>query len=188
MPEAIEYGENLVVHREAVEATPYLPNVIVSTSPFVRPEDYGIPLDTIDPDLRQVRNVKLPWSRGQEDGQPALEAGLPVLLLDAQEPALDALVVVDGRLALDLERQLRRPVPGRQARPGRRRPPDPDEPARRPPTLGLHEGDYVWVDANPLDRPYVGWDKDAGSFRAQGVPLHGAGRSSTRACPTTSRS
>ncbi|HEY7154471.1 MAG TPA: molybdopterin-dependent oxidoreductase, partial [Gemmataceae bacterium] len=40
IPEAIEYGENLVVHREAVEATPYLPNVIVSSSPFVRPADY----------------------------------------------------------------------------------------------------------------------------------------------------
>ena len=37
LPEAIEFGENLVVHREAVEATPYLPNVIVSTSPFIRP-------------------------------------------------------------------------------------------------------------------------------------------------------
>src|SRR5262249_49465115 len=35
IPEAIEYGENLVVHREAVEATPYLPKVIVSTSPYV---------------------------------------------------------------------------------------------------------------------------------------------------------
>jgi nitrate reductase / nitrite oxidoreductase, alpha subunit len=39
LPEAIEYGENLIVHREGVEATPYLPNVIVSTSPFIRPVD-----------------------------------------------------------------------------------------------------------------------------------------------------
>src|SRR5262249_57506755 len=29
----------------------------------------------------------------------------------------------------------------------------------------VKEGDYVYVDANPQDRPYVGWDKDAGSFR-----------------------
>ncbi|MCE7928796.1 MAG: nitrate oxidoreductase subunit alpha [Chloroflexi bacterium CFX7] len=43
IPEAIEYGENLIVHREAVEATKYLPNVIVSTSPYIRPKDYGIP-------------------------------------------------------------------------------------------------------------------------------------------------
>ena len=26
--------------------------------------------------------------------------------------------------------------------------------------LGLHEGDYVFVDANPLDRPYIGWADD----------------------------
>lgn len=63
LPEAIEFGENLIVHREAVEATPYLPNVIVSTSPYVRPRDWEIPLDTIDADLRQVRNVKLPGKR-----------------------------------------------------------------------------------------------------------------------------
>ena len=35
-PEAIEYGENFVVHREGPEATPYLPNAIMSSNP-VRP-------------------------------------------------------------------------------------------------------------------------------------------------------
>ena len=75
IPEAIEYGENLVVHREAVEATPYLPNVIVSTSPFVRPKDYGIPLDTTDADLRQVRNVKMPWSEVKKTVNPLWKQG-----------------------------------------------------------------------------------------------------------------
>ncbi len=45
IPEALEYGENFVVHREGPEATPYLPNVIVSTNPLVQPEDYGIPFN-----------------------------------------------------------------------------------------------------------------------------------------------
>ncbi|MCA9438416.1 MAG: molybdopterin-dependent oxidoreductase, partial [Candidatus Omnitrophica bacterium] len=36
LSEAIDAGENLIVHREPVEATPYLPNVIVSTSPFLK--------------------------------------------------------------------------------------------------------------------------------------------------------
>ncbi|MEE8169356.1 MAG: hypothetical protein V3T70_02300, partial [Phycisphaerae bacterium] len=31
--EAIEYGENFIIHREGPEATPYLPNVIVSENP-----------------------------------------------------------------------------------------------------------------------------------------------------------
>ncbi|MCH7909771.1 MAG: molybdopterin-dependent oxidoreductase, partial [Candidatus Hydrogenedentes bacterium] len=38
IPEAIEYGENFIVHREGPEATPYLPNVIVTTNQLVRPE------------------------------------------------------------------------------------------------------------------------------------------------------
>ena len=44
IPEAIEYGENFITHREGPEATPYLPNVIVTSSRFVRPDDYGIPI------------------------------------------------------------------------------------------------------------------------------------------------
>ena len=35
VPEAIEYGENFIVHREGPEATPYLPNVIVSSNPYI---------------------------------------------------------------------------------------------------------------------------------------------------------
>jgi hypothetical protein len=34
VPEAIGYGENFIVHREGPEATPYLPNVIVSSNPI----------------------------------------------------------------------------------------------------------------------------------------------------------
>ncbi|MCP4509453.1 MAG: nitrate oxidoreductase subunit alpha, partial [Fuerstiella sp.] len=70
LPEAIEYGENLCVHREGVEATPCMPNVIVSTSPFVRPADFGIPHDTIDPELRQVRNVKMSWEDAKNTANP----------------------------------------------------------------------------------------------------------------------
>src|SRR6185436_16009302 len=61
VPEAIEYGENFIVHREGVEATPYLPNVIVSSNPYVRPDDYGIAPDAEHWDERTVRNIKLPW-------------------------------------------------------------------------------------------------------------------------------
>ena len=43
-PTAIDCGENFIVHREGPEATPYLPNVIVSSNPLERPKDNGIPL------------------------------------------------------------------------------------------------------------------------------------------------
>ena len=42
VPEAIEYGENFIVHREGPEATEYLPNVIVSSNPYIRPNDYVV--------------------------------------------------------------------------------------------------------------------------------------------------
>src|SRR4030065_660754 len=45
IPEAIEYGENIISHREGPAPTPYLPNVIVARSRFVRPGDYGLPLE-----------------------------------------------------------------------------------------------------------------------------------------------
>ena len=45
-PEFIEHGENLPVHREPVDATPYEPNVIVTGAPgLIRPtgpEGYGL--------------------------------------------------------------------------------------------------------------------------------------------------
>ena len=65
IPEAIEYGENFIVHREGPEATPYLPNVIVSTNPYVRPDDYGISQGAEHWDDRTIRNVKMGWERSR---------------------------------------------------------------------------------------------------------------------------
>ncbi len=65
IPEVIEYGENFIVHREGPEATPYLPNVIVSSNPYVRPEDYGISRSAEHWDERTIRNIKMPWSQVQ---------------------------------------------------------------------------------------------------------------------------
>jgi nitrate reductase alpha subunit len=80
LPEAIEYGENLVSHREAPEATPYLPNVIVSNSPHVRPRNYGITSEMVqkeilDADLRAIANNKLPWSQVKQTRNPLWREG-----------------------------------------------------------------------------------------------------------------
>ena len=74
-PEVIEYGENLIVQREGPEGTPYLPNVIISSSPFIRPEDYGIPREHMGWDEWQVRNIKLPWKEAKDTKHPLWEAG-----------------------------------------------------------------------------------------------------------------
>jgi len=161
IPEAIEYGENLIVHREGVEATPYLPNVIVSTSEFIRPADYGIPLDTLDPDLRQVRNTKLPWAEVKKTKNPLWNEGYAYFCSTpkSRHSTHSSWSTVDWHWIWsdnfgDPHRTDKR-APGVADRQIQMNP----QAAR---DTGINEGDYVWVDANELDRPYVGWKDDDG--------------------------
>ena len=85
-PEAIEYGENFVVHREGPEATPYLPNAIMTSNPYVRPDDYGIPITAQHHDDKHVRNIKLPWGEIKRHAEPVVGEGVPVLLRHARRP------------------------------------------------------------------------------------------------------
>jgi len=155
LPEAIEYGENLVVHREAVEATPYLPNVIVSGSPYVRPADYGIALDDIDPDRRTVRNVKLPWSDVKKTVNPLWAAGFRFFCSTpkSRHTTHSSWSTVDWHWIWSTNH-------GDPLRRDKRDPGTGDRQIQMNPLAaadaGLAEGDYVWVDANPADRPFVG--------------------------------
>jgi nitrate reductase alpha subunit len=166
LPEAIEYGENLVVHREAVEATPYLPNVIVSTSPFIRPVDYKVPLDTLDADLRQVRNVKLPWSEAKKTVNPLWGQGFQFFCSTpkSRHSTHSSWSTVDWHWIWSDNF-------GDPYRADKRAPGVADRQIQMNPQAardrGISDGDYVFVDANPADRPYVGWDKpeDQGTFR-----------------------
>ncbi len=159
LPEAIEYGENLIVHREGVEATPYLPNVIVSSSPYIRPADYGIPRDTIDPDLRQVRNLKLPWSEVKKTVNPLWQQGYKFFCSTpkSRHSTHSSWSTVDWHWIWSDNF-------GDPHRTDKRQPGVADRQIQMNPQaaadLGINEGDYVWVDANELDRPYVGWKED----------------------------
>ena len=161
LPEAIEYGENLIVHREGVEATPYLPNVIVSTSPYTRPVDYGIPLHTIDPDLRQVRNVKMAWSDVKATVNPLWRQGYHFLCCTpkSRHSTHSSWSTVDWHWIWSDDF-------GDPHRTDKRAPGVADRQIQMNPQaakdLGLHDGDYVYVDANELDRPYIGWKDDTG--------------------------
>ncbi len=159
IPEAIEYGENFVVHREGPEATPYLPNVIVSTNPLIRPEDYGIPPEEMDPDLRTVRNIKMAWSEVKKTTNPLWEQGFRFYFLTPKTRhtvhsswAVTDWAVIWGSNFGDPHRTDKR-LPHVGDREVHINP----QAAR---DLGLEDGDYVWVDANPLDRPYPGYDPD----------------------------
>ena len=111
IPEAIEYGENFIVHREGPEATPYLPNVIVSTNPLVRPEDYGIPRDAEHWDERTIRNVKMPWSEVKKTKNFLWEKGYQFYCLTPKTRHRVHSRLVQRRLAHALRLELRRPLP-----------------------------------------------------------------------------
>jgi nitrate reductase alpha subunit len=161
IPEAIEYGENLCVHREGVEATPYLPNVIVSTSPFIRPVDYGIAHDTLDADLRQVRNVKMSWDEVKQTVNPLWSQGYSFFCCTpkSRHSTHSSWSTVDWHWIWSDSF-------GDPHRTDKRAPGVADRQIQINPQAahdqGLNEGDYVWVDANELDRPYIGWKDDDG--------------------------
>ncbi len=181
LPEAIEYGENLIVHREGVEATPYLPNVIVSTSPFIRPRDYGIPADAMDPDLRQVRNVKMAWREAKDTVNPLWAQGFRYFCSTpkSRHSTHSSWSTVDwnwlwaSNHADPYRRDQRAPgISDRQIQM------NPQAAADQ----GIKDGDYVYVDANPDDRPFRGHkegDFQARAFRCMvrvkynpGLPYH----------------
>ena len=154
IPEAIEYGENFIVHREGTEATPYLPNVIVSTNPHVRPDDYGIPLDAEHWDDRTVRNVKMGWKDVRRTKNFLWEKGYKFFLLTpktrhrvhSQWSTVDWHMIYDSNFGDPYRMDKRSPGVGEHQlhiNP---------EAAK---DLGVADGDYVYVDANPGDRPYL---------------------------------
>ena len=170
IPEAIEYGENLVVHREAPEATPYLPNVIVSTSPYVRPNNYGIDpaalqREVIDADLRAVANNKLPWSEVKKTVNPLWREGFTFYCMTpkSRHTTHSSWATVDWNWIWSTNF-------GDPYRMDKRQPGvgdwqvhiNPDSAKK----LGIEDGDYIYVDANPADRPYVGWKQSDPRYKA----------------------
>lgn len=159
VPEAIEYGENFMVHREGPEATPYLPNVIVSTNPYVRPNDYGIPLDAEHWDARAVRNIKQSWADVKRTRNFLWEKGFQFYCLTpkTRHRVHSSWSNVDWHMIYDSSF-------GDPHRIDRRTPYVGEHQLHMNPKaaqdLGINEGDYVYVDANPADRPYVGAKPD----------------------------
>jgi len=170
IPEALEAGENFVVHREGPEATPYLPNVIVSSNPLVRPDDYGIPEDEMGWDERTVRNVRKPWAEVRDTRNRLWEAGYNLYCLTPKTrhrvhsswSTSDWTLLWDSNFADPYRADPRTPWVGEHQLHIH-----PDT-ARK---LGIDDGDYVYVDANPADRPYVGWKPDDPFYRVARLML-----------------
>jgi len=164
VPEAIQYGENFIVHREGPEATPYLPNVIVSSNPHVRPEDYGIPAGAEHWDERTIRNVKLPWRQAKATKNFLWEKGFRFYCLTpkTRHRVHSGWSNVDWHMLLDSNF-------GDPYRLDRRAPSVGEHQLHMNPQaardLAINDGDYVYVDANPADRPYLGARPDDPFYR-----------------------
>ncbi len=164
IPEAIENGENFIVHREGPEATPYLPNVIVSSNPYIRPENYGITpamlqQQVLEADLRTVANNKLPWAKVKDTQNPLWQDGYRFLCstpksrhtVHSQWAVTDWNFIWSNNFGDPYRVDKRSPGVGEwQIHMNPQAAQD----------LGINDGDYVYVDANPADRPYVGWQQD----------------------------
>ena len=170
VPEAIEYGENFIVHREGPEATPYLPNVIVSSNPYVRPDDYGIPVDAEHWDLRTVRNVKKSWREVKQTKNFLWERGFQFYCLTpktrhrvhSQWSNVDWHMIYDSNFGDPYRIDKRSPYVGEHQihiNPQAAR------------DRGINDGDYVYVDANPADRPYRGARPDDPFYKTSRLML-----------------
>lgn len=160
-PEFIEAGENLIVHREPSDATFYDPCAIVAAPhPAIRPkkpEDWGIAADDRSHITRQMRNTTYDvagllatrhplWDRGWTYvfHTPKYRHGAHTMPVDT-----DFMAALFGPFGDMYRRDKRSPSSGEMY--VDMNPLD----ARK---LGINDGDYVWVDGDPNDLPFRGWN------------------------------
>lgn len=167
-PEFVASGENMIVHREPVDSTFYEPNVIVSRPhPAIRPkspEDYGLQRDDLSCETRQVRNVLVAPEALGGTSHPLAPQGFkhiyhtPKYRHGAHTTPVDTdfTGVLFGPFG-DVYRRDKRLASVTEGYVDMN-PLDAVE-------LGVQDGDYVWVDADPGDRPYREWKKGTDAYR-----------------------
>jgi nitrate reductase alpha subunit len=161
--EFIEAGENLPVHREPVDSTFYEPNVIVAPKhEAIRaagPEDYGVRRDDLSCETRCGRNVVKTWAETKNSQHPLMKDGFKFIFHTPKyrhgshtTPIdTDMIAVLFGPFG-DLHRHDKR-APFVSEGYVDLNPEDAK-------ALGVEDGDYVWIDADPEDRPFRGWQNN----------------------------
>ncbi|MCC6750171.1 MAG: molybdopterin-dependent oxidoreductase [Deltaproteobacteria bacterium] len=161
-PEFIASGENLILHREPIDATFYEPNVIVAKPhPLLRPkgpEAYGVPLTDVDADTRQARHVVRTVEQVLASEHPLRKEGYKYIFHTPKYRHGTHTTPVDTDIVAiwfgpfgDMHRSDKR-MPFVTEMYMDIHPADAKE-------LGIEDGDYVWIDADPHDRPFKGWQK-----------------------------
>ena len=161
--EFIEAGENLPVHREPVDSTFYESNIIVAPAHEAMrptgPESYGVRRDDLSCETRCGRNVVLSWQQARQTSHPRMREGFrfifhtPKYRHGAHTTPIDTdmVAVLFGPFG-DLYRHDKR-SPFVTEGYVDINPADAKE-------LGIEDGDYVWIDPDPEDRPFRNWQRN----------------------------
>ena len=167
-PEFQDSGENVLVHREPIDSTFFEPNVIVAKAhPLLRPktpEDYGVPSSDLSGDTRQARHVIKTVDEMLNSQHPLHQEGYdfifhtPKYRHGAHNTAVDTDIVAAwfGPFGDMLRRDKRMPFVAEAYV---------DINPEDAKALKIEDGDYVYIDADPHDRPFRGWQKDPEGYK-----------------------
>jgi nitrate reductase alpha subunit len=165
--EFIEAGENLPVHREPVDSTFYEPNVIVAPKHEALrpagPEAYGVSRTDLSCETRCGRNVVLTWAETKKSVHPLVKDGYrfvfhtPKYRHGSHTTPIDTdmVAVLFGPFGDLYRRDKRSPFVAEgyvDINPADAR------------ELGVNDGDYIWIDADPEDRPFRGWQSNGRDY------------------------
>ena len=161
--EFIEAGENLPVHREPIDSTFYEPNVIVAPPhEAIRPAgpaDYGVDPSDMSAETRQGRNVVKTLAETRDSPHPLVADGYRFVFHTPKYRHGAHTLPVDT----DIVAMLFGPF-GDVYRHDQRAPFVAEGYVDIHPSdakeLGVEDGDYVWIDADPADRPFRGWQQN----------------------------
>ncbi|CAK0740777.1 nitrate reductase / nitrite oxidoreductase, alpha subunit [Gammaproteobacteria bacterium] len=160
-PEFIEAGENLIVYREPSDATFYDPCAILAAEhPAIRPKrptDWAIPADDRSHTARQMRNTTYTVTDLLATKHPLRERGwrhifhTPKYRHGAHTMPIDTdfMAVLFGPFGDMYRRDKRSPATGEMYV---------DINPKDAQAMGIQDGDYVWIDGDPNDLPFRGWD------------------------------
>jgi nitrate reductase alpha subunit len=155
------------VHREPVDSTFYEPNVIVAGKHEALrpdgPEKYGVERTDLSCETRCGRNVVLSWEECKKTAHPLAKDGYkfvfhtPKYRHGAHTMPIDTdmIAILFGPFG-DLYRHDKRSPFVTEGYVDI----NPDDAK----SLGVEDGDYVWIDSDPSDRPFRGWQKDKKNY------------------------
>jgi nitrate reductase alpha subunit len=173
-PEFIESGENLVVYREPIDSTFYEPNVLVAEKHAAirptQPDAYGLREDDLSAETRQVRHIVRSVDELLASQHPLRKKGFgyiyhtPKYRHGSHTTPVDTdfVGVLFGPFG-DVYRRDKR-IPGVTEGYVDMNPLDAK-------SMGLADGDYVYVDADPEDRPFRGFKKGTEEYKVARLML-----------------